>query len=652
MRRKVLLSAVFAFCTSFGFCAGTKVYPAHWLFGGDVSQYTSPYKGNVILPPYYHEYIDGADYRAQKCWIVCGISGSFHDGTWVQARRRAENVTRASYQDGPFKDADIDTLRLPHTINKIGDFAFENGKVKVLIIGAQVPPEFSAVESTPVFQAKLIVPTGSLNAYKSHDSWGKFSKIEEGAEGYFPAQMVQLDGAWYEIYHGEGKLISSEGVRGTLEVPDNIEYYSAGYPVTELSESSVYRYDVKTLRIGANVRSFSADCVPSVTENIDWYASRKIVLDSIFVSDDNPYLASAGGAVFTKDYKELIYLPLERQNSVNSRMFTLPFETNLIRDNAFATRTYHDDFLISMTIYISNPSITIGDNSKADGSVYFVYLQNLIPNILAEGQLPIRGANWAAYWMVDTNSFDLQYLVNGGETNLSFPSEFDYGPMKGMVKTIGKYGQYGDDELRRFGFYKGTNNTKAFFQLNNKKTAKAVTIPEGVEEIYGVFEGVSTLTEVSLPQSLKVIGYESFRSCKTLESITIPQNVEIIGTNAFAYCSKLANIYLECTVPPTFSDQSSTMSDVNYTYSQIFNGLPSSAVLHVPTGYKQIYTESPVWKDFTNIIDDVQTGISNIETNSQRKPLSVWSIDGRKGRHQGLNIIRYNDGTVRKVIIK
>lgn len=651
MRRKILLSVFLCFCTSFGFCAGTKVYPAHWLSGGDVSQYTSPYKGNVILPPYYHEYIDGSDYRAQKCWIVYGISGSFHDGTWVQARRRAENVTRASYQDGPFKDADIDTLRLPHTINKIGDFAFENGKVKVLIIGAQVPPEFSAVESTPVFQAKLIVPTGSLNAYKSHDSWGKFSKIEEGAEVFFPAQMVQVDGAWYELYHGEGKLISSEEVKGTLSVPDNIEYYSTTYPITELGESSVFRYKVKSLMLGANIRSFSASCVPSITENIDRYSGRDIMLDSIFVSDENPYLASAGGAVFTKDYKELIYLPLERESTVISRMFTLPLETTMIRDNAFATRTYHDDFLIGMIVYISNPSITIGDNSKSRENVFFVYLQNLIPDILAEGQVPIRGGNWAAYWMADANSFDLQYLINGGESNLSFPSELNYGSVRGKVKTIGKYGQYGDDELRRFGFYKGSNNTKAFFQLN-KKTAKSVTFPEGIEEIYGVLQGVTTLTEVSLPQSLKVIGYESFRSCKTLESITIPQNVEVIGTNAFAYCSKLANIYLECIVPPTFGDQSSTRSDVNYTYSQIFNGLPSSAVLHVPTGYKQIYEESPVWKDFTNIIDDVQTGISNIGTNSQRKPLSVWSIDGRKGRHQGLNIMRYNDGTVRKVIIK
>ena len=49
---------------------------------------------------------------------------------------------------------------------------------------------------------------------------------------------------------------------------------------------------------------------------------------------------------------------------------------------------------------------------------------------------------------------------------------------------------------------------------------------------------------------------------------------------------------------------------------------------------------------------DVRTGISNIETNLQRKSLSVWSIDGRKGKHQGLNIIRYNDGIVRKVLTK
>jgi hypothetical protein len=99
------------------------------------------------------EYIDEGDYRAQKCWIVYGITGSFHDGTWVQARRR--DITRSLYHDGPFKDADIDTLFLPHTISEIGDGAFENGKIKVLVIGAQTPPKFNTGDNTPALGAKL-----------------------------------------------------------------------------------------------------------------------------------------------------------------------------------------------------------------------------------------------------------------------------------------------------------------------------------------------------------------------------------------------------------------------------------------------------------------------------------------------------------------
>lgn len=62
-------------------------------------------------------------------------------------------------------------------------------------------------------------------------------------------------------------------------------------------------------------------------------------------------------------------------------------------------------------------------------------------------------------------------------------------------------------------------------------------------------------------------------------------------------------------------------------------------------GYKQIGSSSvTISKQSSEIVD--------INKDSLQKVLSVWSIDGRKGEHRGINIIRYNDGTIQKVVTK
>ena len=75
-------------------------------------------------------------------------------------------------------------------------------------------------------------------------------------------------------------------------------------------------------------------------------------------------------------------------------------------------------------------------------------------------------------------------------------------------------------------------------------------IPEKLDEYYvtgiddSVFAGNTTLTTVSLPQTLKTLGWFAFSGCTSLKSATIPSSVTNIGYDAFAHCSKLT-IYCE-----------------------------------------------------------------------------------------------------------
>jgi len=69
----------------------------------------------------------------------------------------------------------------------------------------------------------------------------------------------------------------------------------------------------------------------------------------------------------------------------------------------------------------------------------------------------------------------------------------------------------------------------------------SVIIEEGVTSIgENSFEGQTTLTSVTLPNSMKVIEYNAFDGCG-LTSITIPNSVDSIGEYAFG-CEKLTSI--------------------------------------------------------------------------------------------------------------
>ena len=71
----------------------------------------------------------------------------------------------------------------------------------------------------------------------------------------------------------------------------------------------------------------------------------------------------------------------------------------------------------------------------------------------------------------------------------------------------------------------------------------SITIPNSVTTIgNSAFEGCSSLISISIPNSVSTIGDSAFRDCSSLTSITIPNIVTTIGNSAFRYCSSLTSI--------------------------------------------------------------------------------------------------------------
>lgn len=255
------------------------------------------------------------------------------------------------------------------------------------------------------------------------------------------------------------------------------------------------------------------------------------------------------------------------------------------------------------------------------------------------------------------------------------------------IKTIGKYKLYLNDRCYdyatyfkdfKLGWISDTEVERSIFKpFINVETA---VVSENIEELYNVFNGASNLQSVQLPQSLKILGWKTFGACKMLttielpsqleridnyafmnciklEQIVIPASVSIIGPGAFLNCSELHDIYCLGQTPPMIIEPGKDPSQISdVPFKQLFGNTsptPSSCTLHVPAGTLEAYRSAWVWKEFENIVEDADAnGINSIVTVSEI-PIANYDMSGRKtSGHRGLNIVRYNDGTVKKVITK
>ena len=76
----------------------------------------------------------------------------------------------------------------------------------------------------------------------------------------------------------------------------------------------------------------------------------------------------------------------------------------------------------------------------------------------------------------------------------------------------------------------------------SKTGIKELTLPEGVDIEDSAFNECTSLTSVTIPDSVTSIGDYAFKYCTGLTSITIPDSVTSIGDSAFMGCTSLTSV--------------------------------------------------------------------------------------------------------------
>ena len=139
-----------------------------------------------------------------------------------------------------------------------------------------------------------------------------------------------------------------------------------------------------------------------------------------------------------------------------------------------------------------------------------------------------------------------------------------------------------------------------------------------------------------------VIGSRAFLGCSGLTSLTLPADITSIGDEAFQGCSGLTSIYVYAEKVPKID-------------SNAFKGVDAKkCTVYVPMGTRDDYCASDFGDYFENIVEFEATGIDKTTTSTDVEEVARYSVNGQRlsAPTKGLNIVKYSDGSVKKVAVR
>ncbi len=145
-------------------------------------------------------------------------------------------------------------------------------------------------------------------------------------------------------------------------------------------------------------------------------------------------------------------------------------------------------------------------------------------------------------------------ITDIGENAFSYCDALENITIGKKVSSIGRYAFWQNHNLKSINVSK---DNQLFCSQNgvlfNKDKTTLIAYPNGKEGRYEIpnsvkelglesFRSCKGLTSITIPNSVEIIGNLAFESCNGLSEITIPQSVQEIGDSAFEYCTNLTNV--------------------------------------------------------------------------------------------------------------
>ena len=150
--------------------------------------------------------------------------------------------------------------------------------------------------------------------------------------------------------------------------------------------------------------------------------------------------------------------------------------------------------------------------------------------------------------------------------------------------------------------------------FNDCTSLTSVTIPDSVTSIGSTaFSNCTSLTSVTIPNSVTSIGGGAFNACTSLTSITIPDGVTSIGNYTFYQCYSLTSVTIPDSVTSIGVNAFSYCTSLKEVYckpttppagdSYMFDYNASGRKIYVPRNSVDAYKAANVWKEYASDIE-------------------------------------------------
>ena len=291
------------------------------------------------------------------------------------------------------------------------------------------------------------------------------------------------------------------------------------------------------------------------------------------------------------------------------------------------------------------------NGGKTDGKLSILDLSEA--KIVAGGDAYVRFSE--NYYTSNDKLGDYAFSGCSGLTSLTLPSS---------VTSIGRGAFHGCWKLTSLTIPSGVTSI-GYSAFRGCSGLTSLTIPSGVTWIDSeAFRGCSGLTSLTIHSGVTSIGNYAFYGCSGLTSLTIPSGVTSIGNYAFYGCSGLTSLIIPSGVTSigkwAFRGCSGLTSIYVYPENlpelgiDIFNGCDAkNCTVYVPKGTYDAYKSSE-FGYFEKIVEFDASGIDKVTTSTNAKEVSRYAANGQRlsAPAKGLNIVKYSDGSVKKVVVQ
>ena len=389
------------------------------------------------------------------------------------------------------------------------------------------------------------------------------------------------------------------------------------------------------ISLGSEVFTFERSFNYYVPESVTSIGISAFGAGSCTVDENNPNYSSINGVLYNKDKTILVFCPKSTESIV------IPSSVERIESYAF----YGCSSLTDVSIPTSVTSI---------GDAAFCNMFSLEDIVVPDSVKTIGSNNWpiddfattiiscyegsAAHTYAVENEIPYILLNIGGTCGDNATWSYSDGVL--TISGTGKIADYSSREERPWNNYASSIHT--------------VIVESGITHIgQYCFEGFSSLSSVSLPDSVTYMAYRAFADCDNLQSILLPSSLTSLGGACFCDCSGMESIEIPDSV--TFvgyftfyacdslrSVKLSTGLD-KLSYG-MFGNCPQLESIVIPDGVKSIgYRTFEGCQSLTNII--IPASVTGIDVSTNQAEEEVYQDYNTAFNNCGNVVISCWDGS-------